>query len=291
MFQNLAHEMMIKMGVREPEKYHDKVFFMGEPMMVHPIDKSPNHAFNIGGLVRLNERITGDPIIERLPTVGELRSGGLYPYQLASMQALILLKIKDRFYLPLLQRDMDAPTDPGMWTLPAGRMDHRSFTLGALMEALEEMRLIGENVHYLPTLAVLDEAETRQVFQESWNLVRTKHATERAKVNEVKLVTAQLYDHSQALRSWHIRHDGILERRDRIMACWDGANNTLEAVVPMTLELPELVSVYDGESFGRSGALLPLEDLLSGKWLGSNKTTFALRKVFTDYRDFFKEIL
>lgn len=325
MFENLVHEMMKKLGVREPEKYHDKVFFMGEPLLP-PVDGLNDHAFNVTGLVRLNERIAGDPIIEALPTVNQLRSGQLYhavnftglvclneciagepiieslptvnqlrsgqlyPLQLVSMHALLILKIKDRFYLPLLQRDMGAPTDPGMWTLPAGRMDHSSFTLGALMEALEEMRIIGESSHYLPKLACLSEAETRRVFQESWSLVREKHAAERAHVNEVTLVEAKLYE-SKSLKDWHIRHDGMLERCDRIMPCWDGASNTLEAVVPMLMELPEMVNIYDGESFGRLGALVPLEDLLSGSWLENKQVTFTLRKVFTDYRDFFKEVL
>jgi len=318
MFENLVHEMMKKLGVREPEKYHDKVFFMGEPLLP-PVDGLNDHAFNVTGLVRLNERIAGDPIIEALPTVKQLRGKQLYQasnftgllhlnergnsnpiieshggklqsLQLVSAQALLLIKINGQFYLPMSQRGLDAPTDPGVWTLPAGRMDHSNFTLGALMETMEEIRIIGQNTHYLPKLTVLNEVESRRVFQESWTVVREKHAAARAHVNEVKLVETKLFE-SKYLKAWHIRHDEMLERCDMIMPCWDEDNNTLEAVVPMLMELPEMVEIFDGESYSRTNALVPLAEILSGQWMENNKVTFAIKKVFSDYQDFFKEIL
>lgn len=325
MFENLAYQMMKKLGVTEPEMFHDKVYFMGTTLLP-PVNGLDHHAFEISGLVRLNENITGDPIIESLPTIKQLRDGQLYhavnftglvrmnerltgnpdvkflpvvnqlhsgqlqPLQLVSAQALLLIKINGQFYLPMSQRGLNAPTDPGVWTLPAGRMDHSSFTLGALMETLEEIRIIGQNTHYLPKLTVLGETETRQIFQNSWNLVRETHAAARAHVNEVKLVETKLFE-SKYLEAWHIRHNGMLERCDMIMPCWDESTNTLEAVVPMLLELSEMVEIFDGESYSRTNALVPLAEMLSGQWLKNNQVTFAIKKVFNDYQGFFKEIL
>ncbi|HPL93437.1 MAG TPA: hypothetical protein PLB38_04100 [bacterium] len=286
MTEKMVQEILKKNQVANPENFDDKVFLVGE--WARDMRRDMKMCV-ITGLARFHEQITGDRFVEELPTVAELRQGKNFPELLLSVQALVLIKVKDEAFVPLLQRDPIAKFDPGFWTLPAGRLDQSSFTLGALTEFLEEIRLICGGKHILPRHFCIDAEEVVRIFRKSWETVSLSHAAPHAAIQEHELLLVELPELLDQRKVQIINND-MLSRADSGLTLLDGLNHTVEMVVPIRLTLPELPIIYDGESFGRKAELIPLTTLLERGWLEEHPATFALKVLLTQHAELLKQL-
>lgn len=121
--------------IQEQNPLYDKVFYQAKS-----IKKNSDGTYVVvtdDAFVRLNDTVNAPHI----PTVAELRNktreGILF-----SWVAALTIKTREGARIPLLKRDALAPTDPGKYTLPAGRAD-KSPGLTAYEECLEEIIILG----------------------------------------------------------------------------------------------------------------------------------------------------
>lgn len=286
--EKMVFDILKHNNVKTPEQFDKNVFLVGE--WARDTSRDMKMCF-ITGLCRLDSNVSGDSFVEKLPTVAEISEGTNFPETLLSVQSLPLIKVNEETFVPLLYDDT-TKFAPGIWTLPAGRMDQANFTIGAIFEFLEKIRLICGGKHILPYHYSIEREEVVRIFRKSWETVSLSHAAAHATIKEHELLIVQLIELPKLprYRKVQIMKNEMMSRADNGIILLDGDNNTVELIVPLGLKMPELPIIYDGENFGRKTELVPLTTLLEPGWLETHPATFALKSLISQHAELLKQL-
>lgn len=278
MIDNLVNYFLLSNGITDPMKFYGKIFLVSHEPKVE--NERLTEIYKISRLVRLDLSVIGHPFVDKLETVTEMRLRLKSNEFLLSVQALVLIKIKDESFVALLQRGANTPFDPLLWTIPGGRMASYGFSNGAIIKFLEKFRLgMGDKnlIPYYPGL--LEKENLLKVHQKSWG--------KNSDFHEFVKVSLPPLDGKKVQIIWEETLSKLYapSRADHGLPLIDGPNHTVEMVIPIKMELPEMPQV-----FGENATLVPLTTLLEPGWLEKHPATFALHTLVRQHSELLKQL-
>ena len=277
--------------LQELNSFYDTIFFIADS-----IEQNTEGDWTIqintsslgGGFVRLNKNIPAE-----IPTIPALRnketSGILFSW--VGMLS-ILTKSWERVY-PLIHRDENAPSDPGKFTLPAGRCDKTPWAT-VYEEIIEELVLFWkkDGKIYMIIPDIDNEVLSRTKVIQLAEIARYKYLNSLIQKNGVNsldwkqwIIGAPLYFAPvQELWWWKkirtvFHHDWVFQKETEESGFYpvhDEKNNTYEMVKRLDMDVTEFDEIYpgDGDGFGRDVFLCNRWDVES--FVDAGKCVYSL---------------
>lgn len=261
---------------QETEPLYDKVFYVANAIENWSWDQPMSIHIWSSSFVRLNDKID----VQNIPTVAELRNKSCEGI-LFSWVGALKIQTKDWAKIPLLQRDSGVPTDPGKYTLPAGRAD-KTPGLTAYEEILEELVLFGKKDNTVQLIVPFDEngwiskekalqlvsiARWRYInslLKRSWN-ISISHIDEFISAEPV-FISLGISSNWKSVRT--VFHDDVSKKSHEVFEKWffpihDEGVNTYEMVRWFNLDLTDFddISIWDGDGFWRDTGLFTLSEI------------------------------